>query len=110
METITATGEIDRLFNDGQRAGHAHVLLIAIRTPEARGHDGRVLFVAGKRLGNAVMRNRSKRVLRAAVRRAGGPWPGWDVALVSRSATATAPAADLDRAVRRAVDALGIAR
>ena len=39
----------------------------------------RVAFIAGKKLGGAVVRNRCRRVLREAVRHENGAWPGWDV-------------------------------
>ena len=49
-------------------------------------HDrnGRVAFIAGKKLGNAVWRNRAKRRMRAICRQVGGPFPGYDVAFVAR--------------------------
>lgn len=64
---------------------------------------GRVVFVAGKKIGNAVFRNRSRRVLRAAVRRTGLDWAGWDVALIARPQTATASPVQLDDALRAAL-------
>jgi ribonuclease P protein component len=67
-----------------------------------------VLIVAGKRLGGAVKRNRSKRVLREAVRRTGGPWAGWDIALSARSGTDEADVRVLDEAVTAALLKLGI--
>ncbi|MHB8762574.1 MAG: ribonuclease P protein component [Coriobacteriia bacterium] len=108
MRTITAPKEIDRLFAGGRRVSHPALLVLALPTPEARDPSGRVLFVAGTRLGGAVTRNRSKRVLRESVRRVGGPWPGWDVALMARAGTEGASSGDLDAAVRRAIDSLGI--
>ncbi len=49
--------------------------------------SGRVAFIAGKRLGNAVIRNRSKRVLRAAAYEAGLPVAGHDVILIANRRT-----------------------
>jgi len=109
MRTITADKEIDRLFAGGRRVSHPALLVLVVRTPEAQPQDGRVLFVAGKSLGGAVIRNRCKRVLRELVRRVGGPWPGWDVALVARRATATAATGMLDGALERAMKTLRIA-
>jgi ribonuclease P protein component len=68
------------------------------------------VFVAGKKLGGAVMRNRCKRVLREAVRRAGGPWDGHDIALVARAKAATAMPADLDTSLREGLRKAGVAR
>ena len=104
--TITAPAEIDRLFSQGLRIPDPVVLVLAIKTPEARDPSGRVLFVAGKKLGGAVVRNRSKRRMREAARIAGGPWPGWDVALVARRDTPTAKPEAIATAVGRAVSGL----
>ncbi len=50
-------------------------------------HDqiGRAAFVAGKKLGNAVWRNTSKRRMRALCRDLGGPWQGYDVIFLAKS-------------------------
>jgi len=98
MNTIKASADIDSLFKDGQRGTSRFVLVLSHPTPEARDpHTGRVLFVAGKKLGNAVHRNRCKRVLREACRSVGGPWPGFDVALVSRRGVDTASREEIQR-------------
>ncbi|MHB1135866.1 MAG: ribonuclease P protein component [Coriobacteriia bacterium] len=108
MRTITNAHEIDGIFKQGVRAAGGNVTLIASRTPIARGQEGRVLFVAGKRIGGAVLRNRCKRVLRASVRRCGGPWPGWDVVLMARTKTAITPYGELDQGVMSGLRRLGI--
>lgn len=108
MNVLTRRGEIDRLFAEGTRAAGSALLLIALPTPEARDQSGRVLFVAGKRLGTAVLRNRAKRVLRAAAMRTGAPWPGWDIALVARPATHRTAPRELDESIRRGLVRLGV--
>jgi ribonuclease P protein component len=107
MRTIRRAAEIDRLFKEGRRVSHPALLVIAAPTADQSCDAGRVVVVAGKRLGSAVVRNRCKRVLREAARRAGAPWNGLDVALVARDGTGTAPPATLDRAIQRALESLG---
>lgn len=52
--------------------------------------SGTVAFVAGRRVGGAVDRNRARRVLRAAWRELAPKVDGYDVALVARAAIAGA--------------------
>lgn len=100
MRTIRSNREIDDLFREGARVSHPAVNALVGRTRVADETGGRIVFVAGKRLGGAVQRNRAKRVLRAAARRSGEAWPGFDVALIARPSTARSSAASLDEALR----------
>ncbi len=109
MSTIRSTREIDAIFRTAKRVAHPLIIALVAQVTEERGPEGRVAFVAGKRLGNAVLRNRSRRVMRAATSRVGGPWPGWDVVLIAREGTAAARAADLDAALRGVLSRAGIA-
>lgn len=108
MRTMKSPSEIDVLFKAGRRGSTDLVLVLSVKTPDRRGPQGRVVFVAGKKLGGAVTRNRCKRVLRAAVRRIGGPWDGFDVALVARKDTATAAPDRLDAALTAALRKGGV--
>jgi ribonuclease P protein component len=108
MSTIKSTREIDVIFRTATRFAHPLLIALVSSTPEQRGQSGRVVFVAGKKLGGAVMRNRCRRVLREMVRRAGGPWPGYDIAVVARPGTATASSAALDAALSSTLSRAGV--
>ena len=58
---------------------------------------GKLGFTASRKVGNAVMRNRAKRRMRAAsdIVMSGRVRQDWDFVLVARQATATRPWADL---------------
>jgi len=58
MRTMKSPSEIDVLFKAGRRGSTDLVLVLSVKTPDRRGPAGRVVFVAGKKLGNAVPRNR----------------------------------------------------
>ena len=108
MGTIKSSREIDTVFRKAKRAAHPLIIVLASSTPEGRGRSGRVAFIAGKKLGNAVVRNRSKRVLRETARRCGGPWGGYDVLLIARPATRDAVSKELDAALQSQLDKLGV--
>lgn len=99
VSTIKSSREIDRIFQQATRVAHPLIILLVSATPEGRDQSGRVAFVAGKKLGNAVYRNRCKRVLRAALRRVGGPWPGSDIAIIARPGVGEAMALAVDSAM-----------
>ena len=109
MGTIKSSREIDTIFRDAKRVAQSLLIVLVARTPEGRGRSGRVAFIAGKKLGGAVLRNRNRRVLRESVHRAGGPWAGWDVVLIARTATAAARPEALDRALASALTRAGVA-
>ncbi|MCL2324676.1 MAG: ribonuclease P protein component [Actinomycetia bacterium] len=63
--------------------------------PAATEGPGRVAFLAGKRLGNAVWRNRAKRVLRTALAAAGGVPANVDLLLIANSRTPSGSSNDI---------------
>ena len=97
METIKSKQDFGRVFSGGRRANHRLVRITALRRNE--GGRGRVAFVAPKRLGNAVFRNRCKRVLREAARESGFPRENIDVILFATRATHDSHPAEVAHAI-----------
>ncbi len=73
--------------------------LLVLRTLPNGLDYSRFCFVAGKRVGNAVIRNRTKRRLRELAR-AMPTMPGWDTVLIARRSAGAADFSRLDRAAR----------
>jgi len=108
--TIKSSREIDAIFRGGKRTANSSLIVLTRSTPTGRDPRGRVAFVAGKKLGSAVTRNRSKRILREAVNRARGPWPGVDVVLIARARTRLLSAPEVDRELAALLDRAGVPR
>ena len=93
--------DFSRIFSEGRRGGSALSRVVVAESPEPA---GRVAFAAPKRVGGAVVRNRSKRVLRACAAEAGLPRAGKDVVLLATAKTATATHDDLVRSLRLSLE------
>ena len=99
METIKSSEEITRLFKQGNRFHTAHLTFIVLpQCDHGESSDGRVAFIAGKKLGNAVWRNRAKRRMRAICRDIGGPWKDLDVVFLAKKSITEAQYIDLLKA------------
>lgn len=105
-QRLTRSDDVRAVLRRGQRRAGA-VVVVHVRR---RGDDdpGRVAVVASRRVGNAVERNRAKRVLRAAVAAHGIP-RGVDLALVARRAATESRAPDAQRDIEQVFDALAVA-
>ena len=73
----------------GVKINTRHFLALIAKTPsEIGGTVGRVGFTVTKRVGNAVTRNRLKRLMREWLRQNDWIGPGWDVVLVAKDSAA----------------------
>ena len=108
MNIIKSSEQISELFSQGKRVSAKEIRIIYKKHDEQRGPCGRVAFIAGKKLGNAVVRNRSKRVMREVARENGLPAAGYDVLLMATPATRQADHEVLNASLAKALRRAGI--
>ena len=112
MDTIKSSTEISQLFATGRRIKTPFFTLIVQEHPsrepqendKQHGPQGRVAFIAGKKLGNAVWRNRAKRRMRAVCQNLGGPKPGYDIIFLAKSSLCQA---SYSKVLKACEDAMG---
>ncbi|MFW6438075.1 MAG: ribonuclease P protein component [Armatimonadota bacterium] len=107
MPTLRRQRDLDRVFQSGQ---WRRLRPVAVGTYHREdGEPTRFAFIAGRRIGNAVRRNRARRRMREALRlmlpevRAGA-----DVVLAARHDTPEIDFRTLQKAIRSALDAEGL--
>lgn len=85
MRTLRRRKDIDYLFAVGKRTSSTSATMVA--APSSDG-SAAYLFIAGRKVGGPVERNRARRRLRAAMRSLSRRVaPGWWVALVAKPET-----------------------
>ena len=80
MESIRRAAEFRTVYDKGRVVRRAALRLCYYRREDDA--PSRIAFVASKRVGSAVRRNRAKRLLREACRLDGIPEAGWDMVLI----------------------------
>ena len=94
---LTRSIEFKRVRNQGK--SFAHPLVVLVKLPSAENRP-RVGISTSRSIGNAVQRNRAKRLLREAMRSFIPVLvPGWDLVLIARNRMVTAAYQDVNKAV-----------
>jgi ribonuclease P protein component len=106
-DRLTRRAEFLLVAGKGRKAPSPGLVLQALRRDDTA--PARLGFTVTKKVGNAVVRNRTKRRLRAAARAvlAEAPLAGVDLVLIGRDATARRPFEALKDDLRQALDRVG---
>lgn len=98
--------EFQRVWDKGKSWSHP---LIVLRARANGMEHSRFGFVAGKKVGRAVRRNRVKRLLREAVRhRLDEIARGWDIILIARGSAEPSEFREIDAAVGELLKRAGL--
>jgi len=106
MEIIKSSEEISNIFSHGVRYKTRDIVFVVLKRKEQHDQVGRVAFIAGKKQGNAVWRNRAKRRMRGVCRDINVPLDGFDVLFVARSGIESSDYKDMVRRSERALATL----
>ncbi len=108
---LRRSSDLKRVRAQGRGRRHPLAVLVVVRQESAASiadngrfekNVSRFAFSASRRVGNAVARNRAKRLLREAVRtQIEQIEPGWDCLLIARPQTPTATFAEVQTAVHQ---------
>ena len=104
--TIKSSDEFSFIFGSGKRYHTPYFSILVLE--KQHDHQGRVAFIAGKKLGNAVWRNRAKRRMRAVCRELNGPFPGYDVIFLAKRNVASGDYYDMTCKARKKLEEANI--
>jgi len=106
LPPITRNGEFKRAYARGKSA--VHPALVTYRSKNRLG-TARVGITASKKIGGAPVRNRARRVIRAAFRQLNPHvLPGIDIVFVARGRTAACKSHEIARIMAAHLKTLGI--
>jgi len=106
IETLKLNGEFRRAYGRGKSLAAPALVTYALRNRAGRCRYG---ITASKKVGNAVERNRARRVIREALRTLDEPIRGnWDLVFVARGRTKHSTMPQVREAMRAQLRKLGV--
>jgi ribonuclease P protein component len=106
MNRLRAAEDIERVRREGKAFPHPLFVLLVAPQPDAV-RAARAAVVAGRKVGVAVRRNRSKRLLREALRQM-AVTPGQDLVVVARTGLAASTLSQVVGALRGGLRRAGV--
>ena len=96
-DVIRNRKDFDNLYRKGKSSGSKYVVVFFVKN----GLDfSRKAFLASKKVGNSVARNRARRLMKEAFRQMEGDLPdGYDILFIARHTITEAKCADVKRSI-----------
>jgi ribonuclease P protein component len=105
---LTRSADFARVYAQGK--SWANRTLVLYRAPNALPHS-RFGFSVSRRIGKAVVRNRTKRRIREVVRLMGDLIaPGWDIVIIARQSIVDAEHAAIEQSLQHVLRLAGVLR
>ena len=105
-EILRYKKDFDRLYKKGRSAGDRFVVVFYI--PNGLGYSRRA-FLASKKVGGAVARNRARRLMKESFRRIESDLlTGRDILFIARREAADAGLQEVETSMRRAINKCGL--
>jgi len=105
-EILRFKRDFDRLYKRGRSAGNEHVVIFHISN--GLGYS-RKAFLASKKVGGAVARNRARRLMKESFRKIESELlPGKDVLLIARKEIVTAGGQEVEKSIRKTLTGSGL--
>lgn len=106
ITTITSNRDFQRIYRRGKSFVSPALVTYALKT---KNNNLRIGITTSKKVGKAVNRNRSRRVIRAAFTHVGADLSApYDLIFVARTRTAFLKSYEVERAMREHLSAIGI--
>jgi len=105
-EVLRYKKDFDRLYKRGRSMGDKFVVVINISN--GLGYS-RKAFLASKKVGGAVKRNRARRLMKEGFRKIENEIPsGRDILFIARREAVNAKSTDVEKSIRRALQKSGL--
>ncbi len=106
IKTITKKEDFDKLYGRSGSAGSRHVVVLYRKNGLS---ESRQAFIASKKVGNSVQRNRARRLMKEAYRLTDEQVSGgYDIAFIARNGINACKCADVQRSIEAALKRAGL--
>lgn len=104
-EVLRRKEDFNRIYKKGKSVGDRYVVVFCLKN----GFDyNRVSFLASKKVGNSVKRNRARRLMRESMRNIDNVKQGYDLIIIARNTINERKCADVKKSIEAALRKLKI--